>query len=163
MPSQVWISVKQWRILCYEFVFCHIGGSCTLINYSLLNWNANLLNVLSFIWHPYRRPPTVESWVYTLIFCWKGLHSKPRNTLRIALKGQTGKDKDLTPSSSFVTPDVQRHIDVPKVKRPCVSACQFSPARTYLERASRAPSHNHEGCCFTCNALPGSGDSPTPM
>lgn len=86
-----------------------------------------------------------------------------QNTLRTALKGQTGKDKDLTPSSSFVTPDVQHHIAVPKVKHPCVSACQFAPARTYLEHASRAPSHNHEGWCFTCNALPGSGDSPTPM
>ena len=112
---------------------------------------------------PLPQTPTVDSWVYTLIFCWKGLHSKPRNTLRIALKDQTGKDKDLTPSSSFVTPDVQCHIDIPKVKRPCVSACQFSPARTYLERATRAPSHNHEGWCFTCNALPGSGDSPTPI
>ena len=161
MPSRVWISVKQWRILCYDFVFCHTGGRCTLINYSLLNWNADLLNVLYLAPLP-TDPNSRELCVYPYLLLERSAQ-QTQNTLRTALKGQTGKDKDLTPSSSFVTPDVQHHIAVPKVKHPCVSACQFAPARTYLEHASRAPSHNHEGWCFTCNALPGSGDSPTPM
>ena len=69
------------------------------------------------------------------------------------------QDKDLTPSSSFVTPDVQHHISVPKLKRPALhfsspgSEHTQDPTPGLLVPTARAGP-------FTRDALPSSGDSP---